>query len=137
MSQTPLYGRGWSFYPQFSPQIGTAMVSDEEDIKQSMQILLSTQPGERIVRHEYGCGLENYVFANINPALISNISAQISDSILRDEPRVALIELLVEQDEAKPSKLNIIIRYAIRASSATDVLTGYLDTATGVSEVLL
>ncbi|MBL4806436.1 MAG: GPW/gp25 family protein [Rhodobacteraceae bacterium] len=132
MKETSLYGRGWGFPPRFSPVSGVDMVADEEDIRQSLLILLSTQLGERIMRQEYGCGLVDFVFENINSELFSKISAQISDSIVRDEPRVTLIEILVEQDSGRPSQLNIVIHYAIRASSTTGELTGSLDTATGI-----
>ena len=53
------YGTGWSFPPAFDNTLsGVQMVSDMVDIQESLQILLSTRPGERIMQPNYGCDLE-------------------------------------------------------------------------------
>ncbi|RQP08730.1 MAG: hypothetical protein EAS52_24730, partial [Parapedobacter sp.] len=49
-------GTGWSFPPQFDNEGGSVeMLSDGEDIRSSLEILLSTRPGERVMRPNYGC----------------------------------------------------------------------------------
>jgi len=56
-------GTGWSFPPAFSnSERQTAMLSDEADIQSSLEILLSTRPGERVMRPDYGCNLDELVF---------------------------------------------------------------------------
>jgi endonuclease YncB( thermonuclease family) len=56
-------GTGWSFPPTFHLELkGVQMVSDEEDIKQSIEIFLGTKLGERVMRPEYGNPLYNHVF---------------------------------------------------------------------------
>ena len=60
-------GTGWSFPPTFlSSEQGVVMVSDEEDIKQSLEILLHTELGERIMQSDFGCSLESYMYETIN-----------------------------------------------------------------------
>ena len=64
-------GTGWSFPPSFSPELGTVeMVSNEEDIHQSLQILLSTSVGERVMQPDYGCDLNDYLFESLNATVI-------------------------------------------------------------------
>ena len=50
-------GTGWAFPPEFhryGEQAGVKLVSEEEDIRESLGILLSTRPGERIMQPGYG-----------------------------------------------------------------------------------
>lgn len=59
-------GQGWNFPPEFHEGINpTIMVSDEEDIRQSLRILLATRKGERIMNLDYGTNLHNLIFHNI------------------------------------------------------------------------
>ncbi len=67
-----IYGRGWAFPPQFSSQTGIIMAEGAEHVRQSMKILFLTEPGERIMREDYGCGLNDYLFENISDELIAN-----------------------------------------------------------------
>ena len=60
-------GIGWGFPPKFSKQTRQVeMLMDEEDIKSSLEILLSTRPGERIMQPLFGCNLDEMVFEEIN-----------------------------------------------------------------------
>ena len=64
---TSFLGRGWSFPPRFNPvDRGVEMVAEEEDIQESLRILFSTAPGERVMHPSYGCGLKRMVFEQIS-----------------------------------------------------------------------
>ena len=52
-SDKSFLGTGWSFPPEFNPYGSVKKVSDEEDIRESLVILLSTSPGERIMQPTY------------------------------------------------------------------------------------
>jgi hypothetical protein len=59
----PFLGRGWTFPPEFDPVLpGVKMLEEETDIASSLELLLSTRPGERVMLPEYGCNLEELVF---------------------------------------------------------------------------
>ena len=59
----PFLGRGWSFPPTFDPSFfGVEMLEEEADIASSLEILLTTMPGERVMLPQYGCNLEELVF---------------------------------------------------------------------------
>ena len=82
-------GTGWAFPPSFDPESGTVeLVSDEEDIKQSLNILLSTSLGERVMQPKYGCNLNDYLFEPLNSSVIGYIKDLVEHAILYYEPRI-------------------------------------------------
>jgi uncharacterized protein len=82
-------GTGWAFPPTFDYNAGTVeMVSDIEDIKESLDILLSTSLGERVMQPDYGCNLNDYMFESLNNSLIGLIKHHVENSILFYEPRI-------------------------------------------------
>lgn len=83
-------GTGWSFPPAFTKGGGVALVSAEEDIQQSLQILLSTGLGERVLQPTYGCDLTELLFEPLSPTVASNIKELVRVAILYHEPRIRL-----------------------------------------------
>ncbi|KAG0187717.1 hypothetical protein DFQ28_005937 [Apophysomyces sp. BC1034] len=123
-----VYGRGWSFPIQFETS-GVKMAKDQDDIAQSLQILFSTQPGERIMRPDYGCDLQSIVFENISATLLAELQTRITDSMLRYEPRVAVEDIVINYDE--PAMLRIQVAYRICGTDQVQRLSGQLDIGTG------
>ena len=112
-------GAGWAFPPTFS-QGGAEvdMVSDVEDIHQSLQILLSTQLGERVMAENYGCNLQDYLFEEINHTLVNALSSIISNAILYHEPRINLDNIDISEREEQPGLLLISLEYTIRGTNS-------------------
>ncbi len=94
------------------------MVSADEDIHQSLQILLATQPGERLMQERYGCDMTRFAFEEIDQGLQNTMRQIISDAILYHEPRVKLDGLLVEQSEADDGVLLISVDYTVRGTNS-------------------
>jgi hypothetical protein len=89
-------GKGWAFPPAFNKSTGTVeIVSDEEDIRQSLHILLSTSLGERVMQPDYGCNLQDYVFESLNSSTIGYIKERVANSILYYEPRIVVEQIEV------------------------------------------
>lgn len=130
-----IYGRGWAFPPTFSvpvsPLQGVTMVEDQEDVRQSLQILFNTMPGERVMRPEYGCDLNSIMFENLCDDLLADIGRRITESIIRYETRVVLTSVHVTQDKDNPSQLDVNVAYRIRGSGMSGQLNAQLDTADG------
>ena len=125
-------GTGWSFPLRFEPQGKTAsMVSDEEDIEQSLFILLSTNPGERVMWPSYGCGLRRLVFENIDASRITEIQDLISRAVLHFEPRIELLGVEVMDSELLHGLLRIHLAYLVRGTNTRHNLVYplYLDEA--------
>ena len=82
-------GTGWSFPPTFNHETGSVeMSADMQDIQESLQILLSTSLGERVMQPDYGCNLDDYMFDSLNNSLIGIIKHHVENSILFFEPRI-------------------------------------------------
>lgn len=128
-----VYGRGWAFPPVFSPGTGVAMVSGSEDVRQSLIILFSTLPGERIMRQDYGCDLNRFMFANINAGLTTEIESQIYDSVLTYEPRAEVTSITIDHSPNALSTLLVQVVYRLRGSDVSQKLTTQLDIGNGRS----
>lgn len=108
-------GRGWAFPPRFNNQTQAAeMVSDELDIEESLFLLLSTTPGERVMRPSYGCDLQSMVFEQIDLTTISRIKDLIAYAILHFEPRITLEDIKVDTRDHLEGVIRIHLEYTIR-----------------------
>src|SRR5688572_33308782 len=82
-------GTGWSFPPTFNFETkGIELVKDIEDINQSLNILLSTSLGERVMQPRYGCNLHDYLFEPLSSDVIGYIQDLVENAILIYEPRI-------------------------------------------------
>jgi hypothetical protein len=115
----PFIGRGWGFPPSFDKTSGSvAMLEDETDIESSLEILLSTRIGERIMQPDYGCNLDEIVFESINLTLETWLKDLIENAILYFEPRIKLEELDIDTSEQSEGKLLIILRYIVKNTNS-------------------
>ena len=84
-------GRGWSFPPSFlRNQATVAMLEDEADIASSLEILLSTAKGERMMQPLYGCNLDELLFEILDTRMKTLMADKVESAILYHEPRIAL-----------------------------------------------
>lgn len=102
MENTKAYlGTGWSFPPEFDKDAKTInMVSAEKDIEQSLEILLSTSLGERVMQPDYGCNLKDYQFESMNNSFIGFIKDLVERAILFYEPRIVLDRVEITEPES-------------------------------------
>lgn len=116
---TSFLGRGWAFPIRFDGGISpTVMVEEEEDIKESLRILLSTRLGERIMRPDYGNALHNMVYHNMDLTARTQLRAAIEDAILFWESRINLTKVSFDMSEERDGKLNILLEYTIRQTNS-------------------
>lgn len=122
--------RAWRFvHPDFTvgaPQTGIgidlsggiAMTEDLASVEQSLQLLLTTRPGERVMRPGYGCQLHELAFAPNDDTTAGLAIHYVKQAIRRWEPRVDIIDLDADRDEASPSRLNVVLDYRVRPQVA-------------------
>ncbi len=113
-------GIGWSFPPEFhkhANSIGVKMVAEEEDIGESLKILLSTVPGERIMQPTYGCGLHAMVFETINESTITELKDIIERAVLFFEPRITLESVDIDTEGSLEGRLKIQLNYTVRKTN--------------------
>ena len=118
MAKYPFIGRGWSFPPKFNKSISSVeMLTDENDINSSLEILFSTTIGERIMQPKYGADLRNLLFDPLDTSLDAYIKDLIETAILYFEARIKLEDITLEvlQEEGI---LLIHLEYTIRSTSS-------------------
>ncbi len=106
-------GVGIKFPFQTSVSGGIALSYYEEDIKESIRIILGTSKGERLMRPDFGCGIHDFVFAPINTSTEGLIIHYIREALTLYEPRIELLKLDVSKDETDIGKLLINIEYRV------------------------
>jgi len=112
-------GRGWSFPPEFKKGLDeTAMSTGEQDIKESLEILLSTQLGERIMLPDYGCDLSELLYAPIDLTLKTFVIDRIRTAILYHEPRIDVNKISIDPNNELEGELLIEIDYTIRTTNS-------------------
>lgn len=125
-------GRGWKF--QVSVEDGEISSSEGEDsIKESIKIILGTAKGERVMRPDFGCDINEIVFAPINTSTGTLIDFHIREALLIWEPRIDLLNVHVSPDENEKNKLVINIEYMVKASNTKSNLVYPFYLESGVS----
>ncbi len=105
---------------QFLPTCGVAMVEGTGAVRQAIMLLLSTRPGERVMRPDYGCDLHRLVFEP-NDATTAGLAIHyVREAITRWEPRVEILHLDAEPPSADPGRLDITLDYRVRIVRVTD-----------------
>lgn len=112
-------GRGWSFPPEFNRSPAEArMLDGEDDIRSSLEILLSTRPGERVMLPGYGCNLDELQFNPLNQSLKTYVADLIKTAILYHEPRIDVQKIDISQSNELEGLLLIQIDYRIRQTNS-------------------
>lgn len=111
-------GQGWGFPIEFDPlSKRVRMVSEEDDIRESLRLLIGTRPGERIMQPGYGCGLHALVFDSVNERMLSEVREVIEHAILFYEPRISLERVEVDTGLAAEGLIRISIDYRVRSTN--------------------
>ena len=134
---------GWSFvhpqFDQFEAQTGIsvsttgaiAMVNDAATVRQALLLLLTTLPGERVMRPDYGCDLHRLLFAP-NDATTHGLAIHyVRQAIERWEPRVDLLDIDASVAEADAARMDIVLNYRVRRTLQQDRLTLSMPLAEG------
>ncbi|MEU9607190.1 GPW/gp25 family protein [Streptomyces sp. NPDC048057] len=109
-------GSGWSFPLRIGPTGGIALVSGEREIEEAIRLVLSTAPGERPMRPDFGCAIHDLVFAPVNEQTAGRIQHEVHRSLDRWEPRIEVDDVSVTAG-SEHSVLYIDVRYMIRGTN--------------------
>jgi len=113
MADKSYLGTGWAFPPAFIKDKGIDMAGEEEDISQSLNILFSTTPGERVFNYDYGCHIHKWVFDEINLSTKTLISDAIRQAIRLFEPRIRIENIDIDTRDIGDGILWITMDYLI------------------------
>jgi phage baseplate assembly protein W len=116
---TPAFlGRGPAFPVKPGPAGSLPMAEGEEKVRQAIWLILATAPGERRMRPDFGCGIHDLVFQANTPALHGAVTDRVRTALLAWEPRIELLDVVVEAPAGQPNTLLIRISYRIRANNS-------------------
>jgi len=111
-------GVGWKFPVQLDQERKIGLSRFEEKVRESVWIILSTAPRERVMRPDFGCGIHEFVFSPNNTRTIGLVEFQVEEALTRWEPRIDLEEVQAQSDPKDPARLLISIDYRVRGTDS-------------------
>ena len=114
---TEIIGSGLAFPLQVDRRGGIALARDETDIEQAIELILSTAPGERPMRPEFGCGVHDFVFDSIDASTVGSMELAIRDALDHWEPRIVVETVEFDLSAVDEGRLMIDIGYRVRATN--------------------
>lgn len=112
-------GTGWSFPPRFKQAAGAVESSSAfDDIRESLEILLTTRPGERIMQPKYGCSMEELLFENLNTGTKTLIKDRIRTAILYFESRIEVQSIDLDDSRQNEGVILVKIEYIVSSTNS-------------------
>jgi len=117
MRSTSFLGRGWAF-PLDADRNGAALMTQEaEDVRRSVLLIMRTEPGERVMRPDFGCGLRHLAFEPITDSTLALLRLAVRTGLSTWEPRIEVEAVSVSADESQPGRVLIDVGYRIRTTN--------------------
>ncbi|PTL84224.1 GPW/gp25 family protein [Vitiosangium sp. GDMCC 1.1324] len=116
---------------RLSPSGGISMVQEEASVRQAILLLLSTVPGERVMRPDYGCELHRLVFGPNDDTTAGLAIHYVRRALERWEPRIDILHLDANRSAEEPFRLDISLEYRVRTTQRTGQLLFGLDLTGG------
>lgn len=107
-------GSGIAFPLNIDGQGRISINSLEEQVRQSILLILRTARGERVMRNDFGAGLHRLVFSPSNYATFAMVEHEVKDALIRFEPRIDVMNVKVTPYPDEPEKLDIYLEYRVR-----------------------
>jgi uncharacterized protein len=109
-------GTGWRWPVEADATGMIALVSGPPELEQAIYLVLSTSPGERPMRPEFGCRLQDFVFGPADATTAALIAGEVRRSLARWEPRITVDDVHVTADTDEPSLLWIDVHFTVRST---------------------
>jgi uncharacterized protein len=110
-------GRGWRFPIAPDAGGGLSYVDGDDNVGQSLYLLLSTGWGERVMRPRFGTNARELVFAPGSPASLTALENAIRDAVRDLEPRARLTGVVVTPDPEEPERVDVEVAYTVRRTN--------------------
>ena len=121
MKSADFLGRGWK-YPVSIKNGKIASSEGEDSIRESIMIILTTAKGERVMRPDFGCGINQLVFAPNNTSTATLVQFYIREALQKYEPRIEVLDVSATPDGDERHKLNINIEYMVKSTNTKNNL---------------
>ena len=110
-------GVGWKFPIKIDNNGKFVLSQYEEDIKEAILIILKTEPGERVMEPEFGCGIYEYVFSTINISNLMLMEESVKKALLIYEPRIEVNQVKASPDYQENGLVLISIDYTVSSTN--------------------
>lgn len=110
-------GVGWHL-PFTIENHKVATAKSNGNIRQSIQMILGTTPGERVMQPEFGCGIQDLVFAPISPDTLGRLVTEVQQALIRWEPRIDVLNVTADPVPGRPQEIEIAIAYQVRSTNS-------------------
>jgi Bacteriophage baseplate protein W len=112
-------GRGWAYPVRASArQDDVALVEHEEDVREAVRIILATNRGERVMRPDFGAGLDDFLFESINTTTLALVRHRVEEALIIWEPRIRIERIDAQPHIGERSRIDITIEYRVRTTNA-------------------
>ncbi len=115
-----IFGRGMSFPPRVGADGRVCWSAGEQNVRESIRIILMTEPNERIARPDFGGGLGQFLFEPNTVAIRRSLQERIQSAITQWEPRVRVEDVDVQGDPADPAAATATITYRLVATDTRE-----------------
>src|SRR3954451_24775278 len=112
MSGADFVGQGWSWPAGVGQTGGIALVSGDTELSQAIRLILGTALGERPMRPEFGCRINDHVFGPANGATAGQVAFDVREALDRWEPRIVVLEVGASYDRIEAGTLYVDLAYA-------------------------
>lgn len=112
-------GRGIGFPVGLDARGNVALSEFEQNIDESIHLILGTAPGERVMRPDFGCRIHDYVFHPNNAATAALVSFYVREALVKWEPRIEEVSVSSAPDAGAENVLRVDISYRVRRTNTT------------------
>jgi uncharacterized protein len=116
-SEKAFLGVGWAFSVCLDQDGEISTAAYDEDIRQAIRIILGTNQGERLMRPDFGAGLNAFLFEPVSIATMLLVKKRVRDALIDWEPRIEVLSVNVATDSSERNKLLIDVEYKVRVSN--------------------
>jgi phage baseplate assembly protein W len=130
-------GRGWGYPVTFNKTLGKVnMVSDELDIRPSLEIYLATQRGERLLRLTYGSVMHEYMFERASYSNLNFLCETLKNDMRIYEPRIIVHKVKADSKNVTDGIVRFTVDYEIQSTNVRDniVFPFYILEGTNIPE---
>lgn len=112
-----ILGSGLAFPISVDHRGAIALASGHEDIDQAIHLILSTAPGERPMRPEFGCEIHDYLFDSLDANTVAKMEEAVRAALARWEPRIEVEQVEFDLSDVDQGMLAFTVRYKVRATN--------------------
>lgn len=106
-------GTGWRFPVTTDETDDIDLSRGETDIEESIRIILTTAPGERVMRPDFGCGIHEFAFATIDMTTLNLVESTVEEALIEWEPRIEVLDVAASTEHLQDGRLDIRIDYRV------------------------